>query len=72
MKRQQIVFQMGGEFWKGSGLFLNRWWFEQPRVAALVVEWGGGYQIAMGGGIGHHLGVGTCSKNGEGGGGNQW
>ena len=72
MKRWQIVFQMGSRFQKGSGLFLNGRWFKQPRVAALVVEQGGGYQIATGGGVRHRLGVGACSKNGEGGGGDQW
>ena len=63
---------MGGGFQKGSGLFLNGQRFEQLWVAVLVVEQGGGYRIAAGGGIGRCLGVGTCSKNGEGGGGNQW
>ena len=72
LKRRRIVFQTGSGFQKGSGLFLNRRQFKQPWVAVLVVEQGGGYQIAMGGGVRHHLGVGACSKNGEGGGGDQW
>ena len=54
------------------GWLSNGWWFEQPRVAALVVEWGGGCRIDAGGGVGRRLGVGTCSKGGEGGGGDQW
>jgi hypothetical protein len=37
-----------------------------------VVEWGGGCRIDAAGGVGRRLGVGTCSKGGEGGGGDQW
>jgi hypothetical protein len=37
-----------------------------------VVEWGGGCRIDAAGSVGRRLGVGTCSKGGEGGGGDQW